>query len=112
MPLRPELREIVDDLLRRPTPSLGLNEIAEAIGAIEISSDEIEAIFVELERAKRNVLEAPIGARDSLGRVLRSARALRSELGRAPNSSEIAAHAGLGVDSVRLALLYARTLQR
>jgi hypothetical protein len=112
MKLRPELRKIVDQLLSRPTLALGLDEIAEAIGASEISSEEIEAIFVELERAGRTVLEAPVGAKESLGRVLRSARLLRSELGRAPNSSEIAAHAGLGVDSVRLALLFARTLQR
>lgn len=112
MKLRPELRRIVDQLLSRPTLALGLDEIAEAIGATEISSAEIEAIFVELEAAERRVLEAPVSAKESLSRVLSAARALRERLGRSPSSSEIAAHAGLSADSVRLALLFARTLQR
>jgi DNA-directed RNA polymerase specialized sigma subunit len=53
-----------------------------------------------------------VAARESLSRVLASARALKSELGRAPSPDEIARHAGLSRDSVRLALLYARTLSR
>jgi hypothetical protein len=112
MALRPELRKIVDQLLSRPGNELSLDEIAETIGAIEISSEEIEAIFVELENANRRVLEAPVSAKESLGRVLRSARALRAELGRSPSATEIAEHAGLSQSSVRLALLFARTLQR
>jgi len=112
MALRPALRKIVDELLSRPTPALSLDEIAEAIGAIEISSDEIEAIFVELENAERRVLEAPVSAKESLGRVLRSARALQAELQRSPSATEIAEHSGLSQSSVRLALLFARTLQR
>src|SRR5689334_21164330 len=111
MVLRPELRKIVDELLSRPTLALELDEIAEAIGATEISSAEIEAIFVELERAERRVVEAPVGAKESLSRVLSSARSLRKELCRAPSQREIAEHAGLPVSSVRLALLFARTLQ-
>jgi hypothetical protein len=112
MELRADLRAIVDQLLSRPTPELSLDEIAEAIGAAEISSEEIEAIFIELESAGRHVLEAPVSAKESLNRVLRSARSLRYELGRPPTPSEIAAHAGLSSGSVRLALLFARTLQR
>lgn len=112
MALRPELRKIVDELSSRPARALSLDEIAETIGAIEISSDEIEAIFVELERAEFVVLEAAVGAKESLGRVLGSARALRAELGRSPTASEISTHSGLSSSSVRLALLFARTLQR
>jgi AraC-like DNA-binding protein len=112
MELRPELRRIVDQLLSRPTLALSLDEIAEAIGATELSSAEIEAIFIELESAERRVLEAPVSAKESLRRVLRSARSLREELRRAPTASEIAEHAGLSASSVRLALLFAKTLAR
>lgn len=112
MDLRPELRQIVDELLSRPTRALGLDEIAEAIGAIEISSAEIEAIFIELESEGREVLEAPLSAKESLSRVLGSARVLRARLSRSPTASEIAEHAGLSASSVRLALLFAKTLQR
>jgi hypothetical protein len=112
MALRAELQRIVDQLSNRPTRALTLDEIGETIDAIEISSDEIDAIFVELERAGISVLEAPVSAKESLGRVLASARALRAELGRSASASEIAAHSGLSPSSVRLALLFARTLQR
>jgi hypothetical protein len=110
--LRPELRAVVSGLLQRPDATLNLDDIAEAIGDLLVSTDEIDEIFSAIE-AKRSVdAEPPVGARESLARVLASARALKQELGRAPAPSEIEQHSGLSAASVRLALLYARTLQR
>lgn len=111
MALRPELRRVVDDLLAHRR-SLTLDEVAEAIGDVAISSDEIDELLSEVE-ASAEVESAPaLAARESLARVLASARTLKGELGRAPSPEEIAKHAGLSRDSVRLALLYARTLSR
>ena len=112
MGLRPELRAVVSGLLKRPGATLSLDDIAEAIGDLLVSAEEIDEILTAIE-AKRSVdADPPLGARESLARVLASARALKQELGRAPAPSEIEQHSGLSAASVRLALLYARTLQR
>lgn len=111
MALRPELRRVVDDLLARGR-SLTLDEVAEAIGELAISSDEIDELLSAVEARTDVDATPPVGARESLTRVLASARALKADLGRAPLPEEIAKHAGLSRDSVRLALLYARTLSR
>jgi hypothetical protein len=111
MALRPELRRVADDLLARGR-RLTLDEVAEAIGAIAISSEEIDELLSEVEAHADVDCAPPVAARESLARVLASARALKSELGRAPSPDEIARHGGLSRDAVRLALLYARTLSR
>jgi hypothetical protein len=110
--LRPELQAVVRGLLKRPGTTLSLDEVAEAIGDLLVSSDEIDELLSEIEKKRSVDAEPPVGARESLGRVLDSARALKQKLGRAPAPSEIAQHSGLSAASVRLALLYARTLQR
>lgn len=92
--------------------TLTLDEVAEAIGELAITSDEIDELLSELEAKTSIDSDPPLGARESLGRVLSSARALKAELGRAPAPDELAKHAGLSRESVRLALLYARTLSR
>lgn len=112
MRLRAELQSIVEELLQRPGAELSLDEIAEAVGATAISFDEIETIFVQLEAANRAVTGASVTPTESLTRVLTAAKMLRSELGRTPNSVEVASRAGLNLASVHLALLFARTLQR
>ncbi len=111
MTLRPELRSVVDELIARRR-SLTLDEVAEAIGELAISSDEIDELLAAVEAHASVDSAPPVGARDSLTRVLSSARVLKGELGRAPLPAEIAAHSGLSHESVRLALLYARTLSR
>ena len=111
MALRPELRSIADGLVALGRP-LTLDEVAEAIGDLAIGSDEIDELLSELEAHTRIDSEPKLGARESLGRVLSSARVLKAELGRAPVPDEIARHSGLSRESVRLALLYARTLSR
>lgn len=112
MPLRAELQAIVDELLKSSEPTLGLDAISEAIGVVAITSEEIGLIFDALEAEGRSVTESPTGAKESLVLVLRSARALKLELGRSPTSREIAEHAGLHEDSVRLGLAFAAFLQR
>ncbi|HEV8244242.1 MAG TPA: sigma-70 domain-containing protein [Polyangiaceae bacterium] len=112
MRLREELGRVVQDLLGRSERTLSLDTVADAIGAMPITSDEIGLIFDELEASGRVVAEGPVAARESLDKVLRSARKLRAELGRSPSSNEIATESGLSLDAVRLALLFARMLQR
>ncbi len=112
MNLREPLQEVVDALLLRPESALSLDVIADAIGAMAITSDEIGLILDELEARGRTVAEGPVAARQSLTRVLASARKLKAALGRSPTSSEIAADSGLSAADVRLALLFARMLQR
>ncbi len=112
MSLRAPLQQVVDELLRRPERALSLDVIADAIGAMVITSDEIGLILDELEASGRAIAEGPIAARESLTKVLHSARRLKNVLGRSPNSSEIAADSGLSVEAVRLALLFAQMLQR
>jgi DNA-directed RNA polymerase specialized sigma subunit len=47
-----------------------------------------------------------------LSAVLRSARQLKRELGRTPTATQIAAHAGITPEEVRLALLFVQVAQR
>ncbi len=112
MNLRPELRAIVQQLLSRPEPALSLDVVADAIGATLVSQEEIGAILDAVESAGRTFAPPPLGARDSLTKVLQAARELRTELSRSPTASEIAERSRLEPDSVRLALLFARILQR
>lgn len=109
--LRPDLQLIVDDLTRSTRQELTLDALGEAIGARLVSSEEIGEMLDAIEQAGIRVLDAPLGARDSLARVLKAARELRA-LGRTASPSEIAAHAGIGLESVQLALLFAQTLTR
>jgi hypothetical protein len=113
MALRPELRTIVDALLARNERLLALDTIAEQIGAAAVSSDDIDAIFTELEAAGCTIGDPKAGrASAHLGTVLKSARALKRELGRTPTTAQIAAHAGITPEDVRLALLFAQVAQR
>ena len=112
MTLRAELREVLDELLRRPEQSFTLDGIAEAIGTRAVTADEIGQLLDALEGAGRGVALERTRARESLCAVLGSARELMRELGRSPTSTEIAERSGLSSDAVRLALLFARILQR
>lgn len=117
MTLRPELALIVDGIVHRlaarSATTIGLDEIGDAIGATAISIDEIELVFTTLEERGITVGDATIPpASAHLGDVLKTARALRSELGRTPRPDEIAQRAGLAPEAVRRALFAARILQR
>ena len=112
MTLRPELRVILDALLQRRERALSLDTVAEAIGARAVTPDEIGELLDALESAGCSIALEKTSARASLSGVLGSARELKQELGRSPTSHEIAARSGLSLESVRLALLFARVLQR
>ena len=113
--MRPELERIVQSLLAATAAgdTVELDAIGEAVGAMAISADEIDALFAALEEKGRHVA-SPEGGRGeaSLARVLDAARALRAELGRPPRSEEIARRAGLSAAEVQHALALARVIQR
>jgi DNA-directed RNA polymerase sigma subunit (sigma70/sigma32) len=110
--LRPELQVIAQALLEGEA-EISLDQIAEAIGTLRITTDEIDALFSWLEAQGREV-GAPTGRAASalLQDVLRVARSLRLELGRAPHPREIAERSALPLDAVQRALWFARILQR
>lgn len=111
--LRPELLAIAQRLSASDVPVLPLDRVAEQVGAVLISSDEIDALFAWLEARGFTIGDPAAGpASSALPQVLAAARALRSELSRTPNAREIAARAGLSLDAVQQALLFARILQR
>ena len=110
--LRPELLEIAQSLVEREG-EISLDHVAEAIGTMSITSDEIDALFSWLEAKGREVgTPAGRGASALLQDVLRVARGLRLELGRAPHPREIAERSALPLDAVQRALWFARILQR
>jgi hypothetical protein len=111
--LRPELESVGWALLEGGSGELSLDAIAEALGTLNIDSEEIDALFSWLEARGRRIGEASIGrASTSLGEVLRAARALKSTLGRTPTAPEIAEHSGVPLEAVRRALLFSQIVQR
>jgi hypothetical protein len=110
--LRPELLKIAQSLLEGEG-EISLDQVAEAIGTTRITPDEIDALFSWLEAQGREVgSSAGRGASTLLQDVLRVARSLRQELGRAPHPREIAERGALPLDAVQRALWFARILQR
>jgi hypothetical protein len=111
--LRPELLHVAQSLTSRAAKALTLDEIAEALGTLAVSADEIDALFSWLEAQGKTVGEpSGLGAAAALRDVLAVARALRSELGRPPHPREIAERSTLSIEVVQRALLFARILQR
>jgi hypothetical protein len=108
-----ELSLFVQILLSRSAQVLNLDDVADVIGAADVSSDEIGSVLDALEAAGRSIstLERP-HITSSLQRVLLMARELRQELGRIPRVQEIAHRSGLEPEAIQLALLYAAVLQR
>lgn len=103
----------MDALLARGEPLLPLDTVADGIGAAAVSADDIDAIFAALEAAGCTVGDPNVQpASTHLAAVLKSARTLKRELGRTPTAVQIAAHAGITPQDVRLALLFAQIAQR
>lgn len=111
--LRPELRTIAEKLLSLQVPALSLDHVAEAIGTLLVTPDEIGELFDTLEAAGRPVddVKGPRAA-ELLRQVLNTARVLRQELGRAPQPREIAERSQLSLELVQRGLWFARILQR
>lgn len=110
--LRPELLAVAEGLAARPGDVLSLDAVAEAIGTLKVSSDEIDEVLTWLEDHGRIVGESSgPSASALLVEVITIARDLRRELGRAPKEGEIVERSKLSPESVRIALRFARTLQ-
>jgi hypothetical protein len=111
--LRPELMSVARALLTVEAEALSLDHVAEALGSLRVTPDEIEALIDWLEGHGRPMLE-PVRppAATTLNDVLVAARSLREELGRTPQPREIAARAALSLEAVKRALWFARILQR
>ncbi|MGC4095203.1 MAG: sigma-70 domain-containing protein [Polyangiaceae bacterium] len=110
---RPELERVAETLLARTEPELSLDVIGEALGTLNVDSEDIDALFAWLEARGRRIGQSSLGpASTSLAEVLRSARALKLSLGRTPSAHEIASHSGLPLDAVRRALLFSQIVQR
>jgi hypothetical protein len=111
--LRPELEDIVKTLLAAGADGTSLDELADAIGTLPVSYDEVDAMIERLESAGVDVQgPQPADLPAELGQVLATARALDKQLGRRPSASEVAESSGLSPAVVRRALLYARVLAR
>jgi len=111
--LRPALISVGEALLALETDRLSLDQVAEAIGTLRVTPDEIDELMYWLETHGRPIAD-PVGkgAAALLGEVLVVARTLRSELGRPPQPREIAERSGLSMEAVQRALWFARILQR
>jgi hypothetical protein len=111
--LRPELLSVGEALLAIAVDKLSLDQVAEAIGTLRVTPDEIDELIYWLELHGRPIAD-PIGksAAALLGEVLVVARTLRAELGRSPQPREIAERGGLAPEAVQRALWFARILQR
>ena len=111
--LRPELLALAQRLLSSDAAVLTLDHVADAIGTLRVTPDEIGAMLDWLEAQGRPVAD-PVGPGASalLAQVLPVARSLRAELGRAPQPREIAERAGLALEAVQRGLWFARILQR
>ena len=113
MTLRKELVAVGESLLARSPDVLSLDAIGEALGTLNVDSEEIDALFSWLEARGRSIGDGSLGkASTSLAGVLRAARTLKASLGRTPSASEIAEHSGLALDAVRRALLFSQIVQR
>jgi hypothetical protein len=115
MELPTDLRDVVTRLLGESTAGgeLSLDQLGEAIGSLAVSTEEIEAIFVQLEAAGRRVSAAPGGGGEArLKRVVAAARALKVESQRRPTLEQVATRAGLSRQEVLGALFLLRIMQR
>jgi biotin operon repressor len=113
MPLRPALQAVVDRLLAQHATQLSLDRIGDALGTLGVSTEEVEAIFAQLESHGREVTSGPGGrVQAHLKRVIDAARALKAGSDARPTLGEVAARAELSRDDVLGALFLLRVMQR
>lgn len=107
------MKQLLEASAAPGSPDISLDALGEAIGARSVSYPEIDAMMALLEAEGRRIT-APAGQQGEalLRRVLETLRALAPQLGRRPNHHEIAEHAGMSVEQVRQALLFAQVMQR
>ncbi len=113
--LRPVLQGLLSRLLTesREHKRVSLDAIGEAVGALQISQDEIDALMRALEAQGREIVgPRGGGVQEQLKHVIATARALAEELARKPSVAEIAARANLSPEQVRHALALVQVMQR
>ncbi len=112
-PPHPSLDAWTEQLLAPGPRAVSLDEIADLIGASNVTPLDIEALVDRLIAAGCTVGdEARSSAKESLLIVLKTARALRAELGKSPSVEQIAERSGLTTTEVKGALLFAQVMQR
>jgi hypothetical protein len=111
--MRPELEAVLRQLLSRGERVLDLDDVAESLGTIAVSADDVSALFTALEHHGCTIGQpSSPPPSETLRVVLITARALRLERGEVPTASEIAERAGIPLEAVRRALFFARVAQR
>ncbi len=103
---------VLAQLLAEGGTALSLDAVADAIGALPVTMQDIEAIFEGLEAAGRTIEAERRDPPAALKQVLTTVRSFSAVSGRRPTVPEIAQHSGLSVAEVRFAMLYARVLVR
>lgn len=115
MILPPRLGRIVAELLATSERSrkVSIDAIGEAFGLSAASSTDVDLVMTALEAKGRSIV-APTGGDgpERLREVLIAAKALQTELGRAPRADEIATRANMPTDRVWRALAFAKVLGR
>jgi hypothetical protein len=92
---------------------ISIDAIGDALGTMAITTEEIEELFVALERNGHGIA-ASEGARgeQNLKKVVAAARAIREESGGKATVTQIGARAALSEEEVKFALALLRVMQR
>lgn len=111
MPLRPQLQEIFDEIMKAHPDGLTLDELGEELFRKPVTHADIDELIGALEDAGVD-LDAPAApaSPDELRQVLLAVRALTAETGKRPSTEEIAARTGLTARAVRRALQLGRSV--
>lgn len=118
--MRPELDAILEVLVAahhdrgaEAAPVVDLDAIADAVGTLAVSYEEVDALVEALEGRGLRVGEAPSEADVALVReVLRAARGLAAEGGQPPTLAALSARVGRHPIVVRSALRQATRARR
>lgn len=112
MELRPELAQVVEDLLDAHEGELELDHVSAAIGDRPVTPPEIDEILRRLEQAGRRIGGAnDLDMQHTLMQVIAASKEMRRE-GHTVNSASIARRLGAAESTVRTALMYAQTLAK
>jgi len=128
--MREKVRAVLESLLTGTEGAITLDALGDAIGAMSITQDEIDALMRALEEAGREIASEPgrgLGreggaaaepgaptwslGEETLKQVLDAARAMRAS-GRTPSPLDLARATGLPIGRVRNALALARVIAR
>lgn len=115
MELRVDLQKVVASLLAESAHegTIALDRIGNALGTLAVSTDDIDAVFRQLETAGRQLAAPPGGGGEArLRRVIEAARTLKQHSDARPTLSAVAERSQLSHDEVLGALFLLRIMQR